>query len=196
MRSSLIYLFILLSVVAVAPAQAVEPVRNLSEIDIEFDYKQVKKGEEGRDLITPEFQSLSTAPGTQFEQYDARIVYPMTGKGMKFDVGLNLRYIQGVASRQLDGQTNRTLLNETITALYASALFDLPFKGMSAGIEGSHTGITDQIQDYRAKLQYRWTSGLGVQGGWQHQQMSLDATDEAGSQFTSQGPFLDLNWNF
>jgi hypothetical protein len=188
----LIASFLLLPAMAGLSVHAAEPTHLLDEIDVQFDYKHVQKGEAGRDQITPEFQSLSSAPGTRFEQYDTRILYPITGNGVRFDVGMNLRYIQGVASNQ---EKSLTRLDQTIPAFYAAALFDLPFKGMSAGFEGSHTGLTDQIQDYRAKLGYRWESGLGLQGGWQHQQMSFDSGDIAPN-ITSQGPYLDLNWNF
>ncbi len=187
--------FLLLLATAGMSVQAAEPVRVFNELDIRFDYKQVQKSDTGRELITPDFQSLSPAPGTSFEQFDTRILYPITGKGVRFDVGMNLRYIQGVASSQAEGANSYVRLDQTIPALHASALFDLPFKGLSAGFEGSHTTVTSQIQDYRAKLHYQWESGLGLQGGWQHQQMSLD-TGDTSSSFTSQGPYLDLNWQF
>lgn len=176
-------------------AQAAEPVRILKDFDVRFDYKQVQKSETGRELITPDFQSLSPAPGTRFEQFDTRLLYPITGKGMRFDVGMNLRYIQGITRSRAEGVSGYTRLDRTIPAFHASARFDLPFRGLSAGFEGSHTAVTNQIQDYRAKLQYQWKSGLGLQGGWQHQQMSLETGDTA-TRFTSQGPYLDLNWNF
>lgn len=186
---------LLLFATAGLSVQAVEPVRVLQEFDVRFDYKQVKKSETGRELITPDFQSLSPAPGTSFEQFDTRVLYPISGKGVRFDVGMNLRYIQGVASSKAEGANGYTRLDLAIPAFHASALFDLPFRGLSAGFEGSHTALTNQIQDYRAKLQYKWESGLGLQGGWQHQQMSLETGDTASS-FNSQGPYLDLNWNF
>lgn len=191
----IIHSLLLLLAIAGLPVQAAEPVHMLNDLDIQFDYKQVQMSEAGREQITPEFQSLSSAPGTRFEQFDTRILYPFSGNGVRFDVGLNLRYIQGVANSQFQGAKSYTRLDQTIPAFHAAALFDLPFKGLSAGFEGSHTGLTDQIEDYRAKLNYRWDSGLGLQGGWQHQQMSLDAGDNA-SNITSQGPYLDLNWNF
>ncbi len=168
-------------------------------LDLRVDYKQVRMDELGRAIITPEFMSLSPEMGTQFEQYDARILYPVRQDGLRLDVGLHLRHIEGFASFAgigTAGQPLRTSLNETIPSLYASALFDLPFEGLSAGFEGSRSGFSDRLFDYRASLQYQWRNGFGLQGGWQHQQLTLDPDLETGPVFTNFGPYLDLNWRF
>jgi hypothetical protein len=81
---------------------------------------------------------------------------------------------------------------------YATALFDLPFDGMSASLEGSHLDSAQtRAFDYRAKLQYRWNSGLGLEGGWQHQQYSLDyGQPYPGLEYESKGLYLDLFMDF
>ncbi|MDX1823872.1 MAG: hypothetical protein R3354_04095 [Thiohalomonadales bacterium] len=167
----------------------------LPQFEFRFAQKQWHEEADNRDLITPDFKSLRDST-TQIEQLDARILYPLTGKGMHIGVGLNIRYIQGISSLAVDGAQQKTRLDDTIPALHAQALFDLPFKGLSAGVEGSHTGFSDQLFDYRAQLRYEWTNGLGLQGGWQHQQMSLDLSEDSNTTFSSEGPYLDLNWRF
>jgi len=163
----------------------------------QVDYKQVRMDELGRQIITPEFMSLSPETGTQFEQVDARILYPVRQSGLRMDLGLHLRHIEGYANTSGAAMAStRTTLNTTIPSFYASALFDLPFQGLSAGFEGSRSGLSDRLFDYRAKLQYRWRNGLGLQGGWQHQQMILDPELDAGPVFTNYGPYLDLHWQF
>ncbi len=163
----------------------------------QVDYKQVRMDELGRQIITPEFMSLSPETGTQFEQLDARILYPLRQLGLRMDLGLHLRHIEGYANTAGAAMAStRTTLNTTIPSFYASALFDLPFQGLSAGFEGSRSGLSDRLFDYRAKLQYRWRNGLGLQGGWQHQQMILDPELDAGPVLTNYGPYLDLHWQF
>ncbi len=163
----------------------------------QVDYKQVRMDELGRQIITPEFMSLSPETGTQFEQVDARILYPVRQLGLRMDLGLHLRHIEGYANTAGAAMAStRTTLNTTIPSFYASALFDLPFQGLSAGFEGSRSGLSDRLFDYRAKLQYRWRNGLGLQGGWQHQQMILDPELDAGPVLTNYGPYLDLHWQF
>ena len=166
-------------------------------LDLQVDYRQVRLDELGRQLITPEFMSLSPDVGTQYEQYDARILYPVRQDGMRLDFGLHLRHIEGFARNGVVaavGPSARTRFDETIPSFYASALFDLPFEGLSAGFEGSRSGFSDRLLDYRASLQYQWRNGLGLQGGWQHQHLNLDL--DTGPVFTNYGPYLDLNWQF
>ena len=115
---------------------------------------------------------------------------------MEVGVGLNIRYIQGISTGTQEGAQQTIRVDDAIPALHARALFDLPFQGFSAGLEGSHTGISDQLFDYRAQLRYEWTNGFGLQGGWQHQQMSLDLSEDTSTTFSSEGPYIDLNWRF
>ncbi len=167
----------------------------LPRFEFQLAQKQWHQEADNRDLITPDFKSLHDNT-TQIDQFDARILYPLTGKGLQLGVGVNIRYIQGISNWSVDGAQQKTRLDDTIPALHARALFDLPFQGFSAGLEGSHTGITNQLFDYRAQLRYEWANGLGLQGGWQHQQMSLDLSEDANTTFSSEGPYLDLNWRF
>lgn len=176
----------------------------LPQLELQFQQKEWREDANSREFITPEFKSLSDTT-TQIEQLDARILYPLTRKGMELGVGLNIRYIQGTSSGIQDGIQQKLRVDDAIPALHARALFDLPFQGFSAGLEGSHTGLSDQFLtnrgqlqyfDYRAQLRYQWTNGLGLRGGWQHQQMSLDLSEENNTTFSSEGPYLDLKWRF
>lgn len=167
----------------------------LPQFEFRFAQKQWHQEADNRELITPDFKSLNDTT-TQIDQLDARILYPMNGKRLQVGVGLNIRYIQGISNWSVDGAQQKTRLEDAIPALHARALFDLPFQGFSAGLEGSHAGFSDQLFDYRAQLRYEWANGLGLQGGWQHQQMSLDLSEDANTTFSSEGPYLDLNWRF
>lgn len=178
-----------------ADANAAAP-RYLPQFELRFEQKQWYQDKSKSELLQPEFKSLNEK-STQIEQFDAHFLYPLTARGMEVGVGLNIRYIQGISSGTLDGGAQQKIrVDNAIPALHARALFDLPFQGFSAGLEGSHTGISDQLFDYRAQLRYEWTNGLGLQGGWQHQQMSLDLSEDSDTTFSSQGPYLDLKWRF
>jgi hypothetical protein len=194
-----LFLFLLtgsLSVMADSQADVAENTPVFSpQFEFRFAQKQWHQDADNRELLTPDFKSLSDT-STQIDQFDARILYPLTGKGMQFGVGLNIRYIQGVSNWSAGGTQQKVRVEDAITALHAKALFDLPLTGFSAGLEGSHTGFSDQLFDYRAQLRYEWGNGLGLQGGWQHQQMSLDLSEDTNTTFSSEGPYLDLNWRF
>ena len=88
-----------------------------------------------------------------------------------------------------------------IPMFYASALFDLPFKGLSARIDG---GSQINVQwdklftsfDYKASLRYDWESGVGLEGGWQQRQWQLDNLGSADNRIESKGLYLDLKYKF
>jgi hypothetical protein len=194
-----LFLFLLTGSWSVMAGTQTEPLSDssasLPQFEFRFAQKQWSQKADKRELITPDFKSLNDT-ATQVEQFDARILYPLTSKGLEVGLGLNIRYIQGISNTTVNGAQQKTHLESTIPALHARALFDLPFQGFSAGLEGSHTGFSDQLFDYRAQLRYEWTNGLGLQGGWQHQQMSLDLSEDTDTTFASEGPYLDLNWRF
>lgn len=137
---------------------------------------------------------------TRLDQYDATLYYPLGEQGMSFDLGFNMKYIKGQASYLRDGQHQLRNFSAAIPMVYATALFDLPFEGLSAGFEGKHRlrleGNTLSGFDYKAKLQYEWNEGFGLQGGWQHQQYSLDNEDKTTTDFENKGPFLDFYFRF
>lgn len=145
--------------------------------------------------------------------YDALFYYPVHQRsGLNIDVGVNLRFQeQNLDSyRSLDSdqhwlhdQTSQTTEYKSTdvqlpskTMVHAAALFDLPFEGLSAGVSGSHDGRFDNAAfNYSARLNYQWRNGLGLQGGWQHQQYPLDQfnLDET---IEEQRLFLDLKFKF
>lgn len=137
---------------------------------------------------------------TRLDQYDATFYYPLGKKGMSFDLGLNMKYISGQSSLLQGGQHQMRNFSAAIPMVYATALFDLPFEGLSAGFEGKHhlglDGDALSGYDYRAKLKYEWSEGFGLQGGWQHQLYSLDNEDQTSTDFEQKGPFLDFYLKF
>jgi len=130
-------------------------------------------------------------------QFDATIFYPFSSlhNVVSFDLGINLRYVDAELKNQALDQTGAHI-NTTLPMLYATAFFNLPFKGMSASIGGSHLQYDDYFAfDYKAKLSYEWGNGFGLEGGWQHQRFNIDSHDVQ-ADFESKGPFLDLKYRF
>jgi outer membrane protein len=129
-------------------------------------------------------------------QFDATISYPVSRYNLvNFDLGINLRYVDAELKGQNLDQA-ATHINTTLPMLYANALFNLPFKGMSASVGGSHLQYDEYFAfDYKAKLSYTWENGFGLEGGWQHQRFNIDSADVQ-ADFESKGPFLDLKYRF
>ncbi|MGD8795439.1 MAG: hypothetical protein PVH51_01210 [Thiohalophilus sp.] len=161
--------------------------------------------EQHSDILQPHLHSLEpvgngAGTGQYLEQYDAQLFYPVnTFHGMSLDLGLNIKYLSSGNRYSQPGRLDTSSnFSQAIPMFYATALFDLPFDGMSASLEGSHLDSAQtRAFDYRAKLQYRWNSGLGLEGGWQHQQYSLDyGQPYPGLEYESKGLYLDLFMDF
>ena len=131
-----------------------------------------------------------------FAQYDATWTYPWEVKNINFDLGLTLRHLSGFKNAE-DETIGDNYFQTTLPLVHASALFTLPLKGLSAGIEGSRLDLSNhQVFDYRAKVSYEWRKGFGMQGGWQHQQFNLNNATSTGTDFEKNGPYIDLYLNF
>lgn len=175
-------------------AQKNEPILNFK-----FNHLTNIKSSEHASLTDTDAQVSQTLPfsdnNLKFAAYDATWTYPWETKSMNIDLGVTLRHLSGSVNSvsSLDSYHFRQVL----PLLHASALFSLPLEGLSAGIEGSHLGSSDtQIFDYRAKVSYEWRKGFGLQGGWQHQQFSLDTATDIGADYERNGPFIDFYLNF
>lgn len=160
---------------------------------------------EHRDILTPRLDSFDpssdlSAKRHGLQQYDARLFYPVSGiHGMSLDLGVNIKYLNAVRHYPQDnGVEYIHNFNQAIPMVYATALFELPFEGLSASLEGSHRNSEHtHAFDYKAKLQYKWDRSLGLEGGWQHQQYSLDNGQlQPGLEYESKGIYLDLFMDF
>ncbi|GMR16494.1 MAG: hypothetical protein BMS9Abin31_0831 [Gammaproteobacteria bacterium] len=146
------------------------------------------------DLLSLETPSINS-DSLQFAQFDATWTYPWELKNFNIDLGVTLRHLSGF--KNSTERLGNTRFQEVLPLLHASALFALPLKGLSAGIEGSHLDTSErQIFDYRAKVSYEWRKGFGLQGGWQHQQFNLENAANSGADYERTGPFLDFYLNF
>lgn len=131
----------------------------------------------------------------EFAQYDATWTYPWEIKNINIDLGVTLRHLSGF--KNSSENIGDRYFQQVLPLVHASALFSLPLKGLSAGIEGSHLDSdNNQIFDYRAKVSYEWRKGFGLQGGWQHQQFNLDNATDTGANFEKKGLYLDFYLNF
>lgn len=198
----------LTALLAAAGVQAAqdEDISGLLQPNFKFQHQHLSNGKSySRDeMLRGNFFNnqnvLLSDKGSSFSgdinQYDATISYPFSSHNVvSFDLGINLRFVDAELKGQNLDQAGAHI-NTTLPMLYASAFFNLPFKGMSASIGGSHLQYDDYFAfDYKAKLSYTWENGFGLEGGWQHQRFNIDSPDVQ-ADFESKGPFIDLKYRF
>ncbi len=155
---------------------------------------------------TNEFDNLALSPqntkysldSKMLSQYDATFFYPFQSGKFNFDLGLNIKFINGIAeSTDASGVVTSSTYSATLPMMYATALYELPWKGLSAGIEGKHMVFDSSTAfDYKAMLTYQSRSGFGLNGGWQYQQLHLNAFQNITTSSETAGPFVDFYYNF
>lgn len=153
-----------------------------------------------------EFDDLALSPqGTKYSldsrrisQFDAAFFYPFQRGKFNFDLGINLKFINGVTEHtDASGVVTSQAFNTTLPMMYATALYELPWKGLSAGIEGKHMVFdSSTAYDYKAVLTYQSRSGFGLNGGWQYQQLHLNAFQNITASRETAGPFVDFYFKF
>ena len=153
-----------------------------------------------------ELDNISTAPQNSkysldnklLRQYDATFFYPFQSGKFNFDLGVNIKFINGLTENSDKfGTVTTQAYNATLPMMYATALYELPWKGLSAGIEGKHMVFdSSTAYDYKAVLSYQSRSGFGLNGGWQYQQLHLDAFQNITTNSETEGPFVDFFYNF
>lgn len=184
---SLAVVILLSGNVGYALAEYSEPLLN-------FKFKHLTNIQ--RENLTSKNLSPINVDAIAYSQFDATWTYrtyPSESKNINIDLGLTLRHLSGFNYSNEDIENQH--FQEVLPLVHASALFSLPLKGLSAGIEGSHLDSEkNQIFDYRAKVSYEWRKGFGLQGGWQHQQFNLGNSVDAG--YEKNGPFIDFYLNF
>jgi len=203
--TSLLCLSALLYAAGAAAAQGDE-VTGLLEPNFKFQHQHLSGGKSyshdeflrGDPLGVPDVMLLDKGSSFNGEinQYDATIFYPFSRHNVvSFDLGVNLRFIDAEIKNQNLDQPG-THINTTLPMVYATAFFNLPFKGISASIGGSHLQYDDYFAyDYKAKLSYTWDNGIGLEGGWQHKRFNID-TPDVQADFETKGPFLDFKYHF
>lgn len=130
-------------------------------------------------------------------QSNATFFFPFHKGRFNFDVGLNLKFVNTLSPQLQGGSGHRQQYSATIPMMYATALYALPVRGLSAGFEGKHMSFdTSSALDYKAMLSYKWGNGFGMHGGWQYQQLQLNAFQRITTDYETKGPFFDLFYRF
>ncbi|MDH5653219.1 MAG: hypothetical protein OEZ39_15290 [Gammaproteobacteria bacterium] len=147
--------------------------------------------------------STPTARNNSFlKQYGATLSFPVKHDKVSFDLGLDFRFYEksGVQDMSRFGVDSfgLNLKGLPVPMVYGQALFELPFEGLTASLSGRHRSNGDQRDadfDYRAKISYEWKNGIGLEGGWQHQQMNLDQHND-NEVFRVESLFVDMKYKF
>lgn len=111
----------------------------------------------------------------ELEQLDLTLYYEVLDNWINLDLGLTARDFSGELLVQGNGQSSRTTVDAVVPMGYLAARFDLPFSGLSVGIEGNAIAYNgDSLHDFNVYGQYQ-LSLLQLRAGYR--QMAVDYED-------------------
>jgi len=132
------------------------------------------------------------------EQLDATFYYEVLDNWVNLDLGLTARKFDGelvLREQIVGGQVSKTTVDAVVPMGYLAARFDLPFTGVSVGVEGnviSYSG--DSLHDVNAYGQYEFAL-LQLRAGYR--QMAIDYEDDDDKlDVELSGPFASIGVNF
>ena len=132
-----------------------------------------------RGQLSSSFDGISAGSdvrsGLELEQLDLTLYYEVLDNWVNLDVGLTVRDFSGELLVQGNGQSSRTTADAVVPMGYLAARFDLPFSGVSVGIEGNAIAYSgDSLHDFNVYGQYQ-LSLLQLRAGYR--QMAVDYED-------------------
>ena len=129
---------------------------------------------------------------------DAVLYYEILDNWFNLDIGVTARKYSGHLDAESGMATESVDVDAVIPLLYGKAQFDLPFSGLSAGIEGNYINYSDSsLMDYSAKVSYLFDSvlDLGVEVGYRAMTMTID-DDEVQTDIELSGPYAAAIFHF
>lgn len=129
---------------------------------------------------------------------DATLYYELLDNWVNLDLGITgRRFENGVKITDVGTGTTGTLdIDYVIPMIYAQARFDLPFTGLSLGVEGNGTAYDgDTLYDVKLNLAYEFALGLGIELGYRVFDLDYEDGDEI-ADVTIDGVYAGVVWNF
>jgi outer membrane protein len=129
---------------------------------------------------------------------DATLYYELLDNWVNLDVGITGRvFDHGVSITDVTtGITGSLDIDYVIPLVYAQARFDLPFTGLSLGVEGNGISYEDDtLYDVKLNLAYEFAFGLGIEAGYRIFDLDYDDNNEFGV-VTIDGAYAGIVWDF
>jgi outer membrane protein len=129
---------------------------------------------------------------------EATLYYQLLDNWINFDLGVTVRQFDGYVHTESASANEKLTIDMTLPMIYGKAQFDLPFTGLSAGIEGNYASYqSNSLSDYTAKLTYLFDSivDVGVEVGYRKMTVNISDNDLK-ADMTLKGPYAALIAHF
>lgn len=123
---------------------------------------------------------------------DATLYYEILDNWINLDLGLTARKFDGYARSTSTSGNENIAIDMTMPMVYGKIQFDLPFTGLSAGVEANYASYQDDsLNDYTAKLSYLFDTfiDIGIDVGYRTMALKISDND-LDADITLKGPYL------
>ena len=123
---------------------------------------------------------------------DATLYYEILDNWVNLDLGLTARQFDGFVYAKSTTENKKVKIDQTLPMLYGKVQFDLPFSGLSAGVEANYVSYQDdKISDYSAKISYLFDSALdiGIEAGYRKFSLTVE-DDDLDAEINLKGPYI------
>ena len=144
--------------------------------------------------------SVDSNVDTNFDlkMYDFTLYYEILDNWINADVGVNVKYIDGLISVKSDlVAEEKTDFKVPIPMLYAKARFDVPSTDLSFQAEGNYVAYDGHtLYDAEVGARYTFALGLGLEAGYKTMKLQLDDIDDFTMDVDFSGAYGKLVWDF
>lgn len=130
---------------------------------------------------------------------DVTLYYELLDNWISLDLGLTARVVEDGLVRITDLTTSQTEsfeIDGVIPLLYVATKLDLPLSGLYIGADASAISVSDDsIIDYRARIGYESSIGLGVEAGFRSFEIDVE-DDEDTADLTVDGTYISIFFSF
>ncbi len=137
------------------------------------------------------------------EMYDLTLYYELLDNWLNFDVGVNLKYIDGVLNVKGTNLVTKQLIDEStdfqvpIPMLYGKVRLDVPATDLSFQVEGNYVTYDGHtLYDAEAGVRYTFVLGLGLEAGYKTIKLKLNDIDGLSMDADFSGAYGKLVWDF
>jgi outer membrane protein len=125
--------------------------------------------------------------------YDIALYYELLDNWLNFDVGVNIKYLDG----SIDVNSDETSVNLPIPMLYAKARVNIPATDLSFQAEGNYISYGDNaLFDLEVGARYTFALGFGVEAGYKAFKIKLDDVDDTSMDADFNGLYGKIVWDF
>ena len=125
--------------------------------------------------------------------YDITLYYEILDNWLNFDIGINIKYLDGTVDVNQEHKSFQT----PIPMLYTKARVDLPATDISFQAEGNYISYDDNtLYDLEIGARYTLALGLGFEVGYKSFKLKIDDIDDLSMDTNFNGMYGKVVWDF